>query len=130
MKRNREHKDTEKLIKGYGFTPFKAFKLLLFSVLFSSIGICVFIAYMNYSFMQAKNEVRSRLLNTFELISSVYDRDSPSEYLEGIDIVKKHRLKRVGPKDLSLNPQHRLILVKGQKREIADGVFELRFIKK
>lgn len=71
--KNSNLKEQRKLLKGYGFTWYSALKILLFSIVFSSLGLSAFVLTSEYSFVKAKNEVVARVVNTYENIVKIYE---------------------------------------------------------
>ena len=101
--KNSNLKEQRKLLKGYGFTWYSALKILLFSIVFSSLGLSTFVLTSEYSFVKAKNEVVARVVNTYENIVKIYDMGYSDkmqyivmEYIDGITLKEySHRLQKL-----------------------------------
>lgn len=132
--KNSNLKEQRKLLKGYGFTWYRAFKIILFSVVFSSIGFCAFVYTCEYSFVQAKKQVAAKLVATYENITRIYDdsQSGSNSYIAtkviGSSYYNFTKPVTYGPKDLDLESKPDLVKVKGQKLKITDNLYKVRFI--
>lgn len=130
--RNKNLKAYEKkLLQGMGFTPKKAFKIVLFSMMFSSLGLSFFAFCLDYSFYQATNDVKKRIVDTLKGVSSLYsENDDAKDYVIKKEPSNFKNLKDLGPRDLDLNRAKKLVEVSGQKRKVTENYSEIRFVEK
>jgi hypothetical protein len=130
LSRRRKVEDPAELLKDYGFTPKKALKLFVFSLFFSSIGVLILAFWMHVSFYSVARNVFSSLGNTLGLLNSIYVNDT--QYKDALVSSEKYPFeikKKIGPKDLTLSSHQPLVNVKGQKRQLSENIYEIRFIK-
>lgn len=126
----RKTDDPALLLKDYGFTPKKAFKLFVFSLFFSSIGVLILALWMHVSFYAVARYVSSSLGQTFTLLNSIYTNDTQyKDNLLGSESYSFKIKKKIGPKDLTLSSHQPLVRVKGQKRQLSENIYEVRFVK-
>lgn len=132
--KNSNLKEQRKLLKGYGFTWYSALKILLFSIIFSCIGLSVFVLTCEYSFVKAKQEVVDKVVATYENIVKIYDdtQSGNSSYIAN-KIISSNNYKypdaiTYGPKDLNLDAKTALVKVKGQKLKLTDNLYKVRFV--
>lgn len=130
MSRRRKVEDPAELLKDYGFTPKKALKLFVFSLFFSSIGVLFLALWMHVSFYSVARNVFSSLGNTLGLLNSIYVNDT--QYRDSLVSSEKYPFeikKKIGPKDLTLSSHQPLVNVKGQKRQLSENIYEIRFVE-
>lgn len=132
--KNSNLKEQRKLLKGYGFTWYSALKILLFSIIFSCIGLSGFVLTCEYSFVKAKQEVVDKVVATYENIVKIYDdtQSGSSSYIAN-KIISSTKYKypnaiTYGPKDLNLDAKTALVKVKGQKLKLTDNLYKVRFV--
>ncbi len=126
----RKTEDPALLLKDYGFTPRKALKLFVFSLFFSSLGVLILAFWMHISFYSVARAVSSGLGQTFTLLNSIYTNDTQyNDNLIGAERYPFEVKKKIGPKDLTLSSHQPLVNVKGQKRQLSENVYEVRFVK-
>ena len=95
--RIRSKKDQKELLSGLGFTPYKAIKLVLFSMTFSALGLSAFVFYADYAHKSLAEECSelaveashsARIGTTVKIIEEMADVLIMMEqviYLAGID---------------------------------------------
>lgn len=130
MSKRRKVEDPAELLKDYGFTPKKALKLFVFSLFFSSIGVLFLALWMHVAFYSVARNVFSSLGNTLGLLNSIYVNDT--QYRDTLVSSEKYPFeikKKIGPKDLTLSSHQPLVNVKGQKRQLSENIYEIRFVK-
>ena len=118
----------KKLLKPFGFTFFKAAKLMMFAFVFSSIGFS-FAAYKaNVAIMDVTQQVSKKLAQDFLNLSRLYRQDK--NYEQYLVMQKSAPLlvyyRRLGAADLSLN-RVELKKVKSQKKKISASTYLLRY---
>lgn len=134
--KNSNFKEQRKLLKGYGFTWLSAFKILIFSIVFSSIGLCAFVVSCEYSFVKVKNNVVQKFVSTCEDIEKIYTgaQDNKGSYIAekliSSSVYKFPKAVTYGPKDLNLDAKTALIEVKGQKLKLTENLYKVRFTDK
>ncbi|MGN1282003.1 MAG: hypothetical protein ACI4UM_08925 [Succinivibrio sp.] len=129
--RVRSKRDQNELLSGLGFTPYKALKIVLFSMTFSALGFGVFVFSADHAMRGLSYECSGALKKTFDNISSIY---APSAYHNDLVEVRAYpeskKVKKVGPDDLNLANRSSLISVKMQKKKITDNLYILRTVNK
>lgn len=127
--RIRSKKDQKELLSGLGFTPYKAIKLVLFSMTFSALGLSAFVFYADYAHKSLAEECSEKLKSTFDNISSIY---IPSEYQSDLVMMKASPVpfvkKKLGPADLNLDNKAELVSVKLQRKKISDSQYLIRIV--
>ena len=97
----------KELLKGLGFTFKKAYKIVLFSMTFSAIGLGAFVYLSDHAFKQNAIEVKDKLVNSFDNIAKVFsltkEEQEKAQIIEKMDFVKFPKTKNIGPRDLNLN---------------------------
>lgn len=118
----------KKLLKPFGFTFFKAAKLMMFAFVFSSIGFS-FAAYKaNVAILDVTQQVSKRVAQDFLNLSRLYRQDKTYEQY----LVKQKSApfsiyyRRLGAADLSLN-RVEFKKVKAQKKRIIASTYLLRY---
>lgn len=125
----RKTDDPALLLKNYGFTPRKALKLFVFSLFFSSLGMLILAFWIHVSFYSLARNLSGEMLQTFSQLNSIYTNDT----LYNGNLLDSERYpfeikKKIGPKDLTLSSHQPLVRVKGQKRQLSDNIYEVRFV--
>ena len=124
----------KELLKGLGFTFKKAYKIVLFSMTFSSIGLGSFVFLSDHAFKQSVVEVKDKLVNSFDNIVVVFaltkEEQEKAQMIEKMDFVKFPKTKNIGPRDLNLNNTSKLVEVKAQKKVVTDNLSLIRFVDK
>lgn len=124
MKSDKERK----LLKPFGFTFFKAIKLMMFAFVFSSLGLS-FVAYkMNIAISDVTEQVSRKLSLDFQSLSRLYKLDKNYEqYLVNCySVPSAIYYRRLGAADLSLKSVE-LIKVKAQKKKLSSSTYLLRY---
>lgn len=127
-------KEQRKLLKGYGFTWFSALKILLFSLVFSCLGMSAFVLSCEYSFVKTKELVVQKVVSTYEDIVKIYNgtQNGINSYESGnlvsSSVYKFPNAATYGPKDLNIDAKISLVKVKGQKLKLTDNLYKVRFI--
>ncbi len=130
LARNRRKiEDPAMLLKEYGFNLKKATKLFVFSLFFSSIGVLVLAFWMQVSFYSLARTVLDSVNNTFISLNSIYSNDTffSDSIIESRKEVFNTK-RKIGPKDLTISANAPLVNVKGQKRQLSENSYEVRFV--
>lgn len=117
-----------KLLKPFGFTFFKAVKLMMFAFIFSSFGFS-FAAYKaNVALSDVTQLVSKKLASDFLSLSRLYriDRNNEPYLISFKSAPSSVYYRRLGSADLSLN-RAELIKVKAQKKKISASTYLLRY---
>lgn len=107
-----------------------AFKIILFSTVFSSIGLCAASIFMEKAFYKVEKRVEQKLTDTFVSIQSIFnDEQKNKEALVEREYLHFNITKKLGAKDLSLTNKSKLEKVQVQKKELSENIALVRFIK-
>lgn len=107
-----------------------AFKIILFSTVFSSFGLCAASVLMEKAFYKVENRVEQKLTDTLISIQTIFkDEQKHKDALIKREYLHLNVTKKLGAKDLSLTNKSKLEKVHGQKKELSENIALVRFIK-
>ena len=119
------------LLREFSFTLEKAWKLFLFALVWSSLGLGVFLLYWYLSFNRAVTEVSENAIAAFNSTISVYsqvEEAGESPLISGYR-VQYPKLRLIGSEDTALKNKVDFEKVKGQRRKHGLNYSDVRFKK-
>ena len=133
MKRINDKEHLAELLKTVTFTKDKAFMLASFGFISASVGLLAFVAFMRLSYLDLQREVSAKIGSSLQSAAGFLESLNPIDRdLKDMSLVMEHQklAVRIGPKESSPAARDVLMRVRGQKRLIEDGCYEVRFIEK
>lgn len=114
------------------FNPWKA--LWLFSFCFASfcVGFCALYWMLDYRYEQRLNMVRGKLLDDMEQLQTHIKQHSVSDLCEGVVSFDGHvdfdDINIISRKPFHYQRKLELIRVKGERRALSPGLYQVRFV--
>lgn len=130
MRRIKSRHSEKMLLKGLGFTFREAFRIVLFSMAYSAIGLGLFCVAARLSFDDSARVLSGKIVDT--LVSISYLKAEDKELKETVisrEPLNFYDLKSVGAEDMDINKKAPLVHVKGQRRFISENQDLIRFIR-
>lgn len=125
--------EKRRLLAAVSFTPYRAFRLFLYSWVCACIGLCVFFMLARQSFYQCADAASARLSQSLQVSARLFrgselpldERQGPAPRFVPFNL---RTSKYVGLPDLAVKDKPELERIHGQRRRAGRDVYEVRFV--
>lgn len=126
-------KEKKAALYALSFNRVKALKLFVFCMASFSVGLAALYWGLDYRYGTRLELAKTELLSDLDRIEHHYETDAISDMYSSVvgfyGLADFDNVKDVSIQPKTYRKQYDVVAVKGQKRQLAPGVYELRFVE-